>query len=96
MFITFLWDNYLSWVIALPLFILDVLCRIRGQDRSLGLVLELGVYFLWTTFVFHLLLMFLLLLQLSQFLIFLPLHFGVPDLVTYLPLGYKNWLLEVC
>ena len=38
-----------------------VLCRIQGQDRSLGPFLELGVCFPWTTFVFHLLLLFLLL-----------------------------------
>ena len=24
------------------------------------------------------------------------LHFGMLDLVTHLPLGYNNWLLEVC
>ena len=37
---------------------MGVLCRIQEQDRSLGLVLELGVCFPWTTFVFHLLLLF--------------------------------------
>ena len=31
-----------------------------------------------------------------QFLLFLPLHFGIQDLVTYLPLKYNTWLLEVC
>ena len=51
----------LSWVITLSLTILGVLCRIQRRDRSLGPVLELGVCFLWTTFVFHLLLLFLLL-----------------------------------
>ena len=35
--------------------------QIQGQDRSLGLVPELGVCFPWITFVFHLLLLFLLL-----------------------------------
>ena len=35
--------------------------QIQGQDRSLGPVPELGVCFPWTTFVFHLLLLFLLL-----------------------------------
>ena len=62
------------------------------MDRNLGPVLELNVSFLWTTFVFHLLLLFLLL----QFLLFLPLHFGMSDLVTHLPLGYNNWILKVC
>ena len=66
-----------------------------GRDRSLGPALELGVCFPWTTFVFHLLLLFLL-LQLLQFLLFLPLLFGMLVLVTHLPLGYNNWLLEVC
>ena len=65
-----------------------------GQDRSLGLVLELGACFPWTTLVFHLLLLFLL-LQLLQFLQFLPLHFGMLNLVMHLPLEYNNWLLEV-
>ena len=68
---------------------LGVLCRIRGRDRNLGPVPELGVCFPWTTFVFHLLLLFLL-LQLLQFLQFLPLHFGMLDLVMHLPLGYNN------
>ena len=63
--------------------------------QKLGLVPELGVCLPWTTFVFHLLLLFLL-LQLLWFLLFLPLHFGMPDLVMYLPLGYNTWLLEVC
>ena len=36
----------LSWVIALSLTILGVLCRIQRRDRSLGPVLELGVCFL--------------------------------------------------
>ena len=93
--IYFLLDNQLSQVIALSLIILGVLCRIQGRDRSLGLVPELGVCFPWTTFVFHLLLLFLL-LQLLQFLLLLPLHFGMLDLVTHLPLMYNNWLLEVC
>ena len=48
----------MSWVIALSLIILGVLCRIQERDRSLGPVLELGVCFPWTTFVFHLLLLF--------------------------------------
>ena len=73
---------------------LGVLCRIQGRDRSLGPVLELGVCFPWTTFVFHLLLLFLL-LQLLQFLLFLPLLFGMLVLVMHLPLGYNNWLLKV-
>ena len=47
----------------ITLIILGVLCRIRGWDKSLGLVLKLGVCFPWTTFVFQLLLLFLLLLQ---------------------------------
>ena len=93
--IYFLWDNQLSWVITLSLIILGVLCRIRGRDRSAGPIPELGVYFLWTTFIFHLLLLFLL-LQLLQFFLFIPLHFGMLDLVTHLPLGCNNWLLEVC
>ena len=67
----------------------------RGRDKSLGLVPKLGVCFPWITFIFHLLLLFLL-LQLLQFLLFLPLHFSMLDLVTHLPLGYNNWLLEVC
>ncbi|XP_030953583.1 uncharacterized protein LOC115976443 [Quercus lobata] len=67
--------------------------RIQGQNRSLGPVPELGICFPWTTFVFHLLLLFLL-LQLLQFLLFLPLLFGMLVLVTHLPLGYNNWLLE--
>ena len=93
--IYFLWDNQLSQVITLSLIILGVLCRIHGQDKSLGPILELGVCFPWTTFVFHLLLLFLL-LQLLQFLLFLPFHFGMSDLVTHLPLEYNTWLLEVC
>ena len=40
---------------------LGVLCRIRGHDRNLGPVPELGVCFPWTTFVFQLLHLFLLL-----------------------------------
>ena len=80
----------------LPLTILGVFCRIRGWDKSLGRVPKLGICFPWTTFVFYLLLLFLLLLQLLQFPLFLPLHFGMPDLVTHLPLKYNNWLLEVC
>ena len=91
--IYFLWDNQPSWVIILPLIILGVLCRIQGRDRSLGSVPELGVCFPWIIFVFHMLLLFLLLLQ---FFLYLPLHFGMPDLVTHLPLGYNTWLLEVC
>ena len=63
--------------------------QIRGRDGSLGPVPELGVCFPWTTFVFHLLLLFLL-LQLLQLLQFLPLHFGMLDLVMHLPLGYNN------
>ena len=93
--IYFLLENQLSWVIALSLIILGVLCRIQGRDKSLGPTPELGVCFSWTTFVFHLLLMFLL-LQLLQFLLFLPLHFGMLDLVMHLLLGYNNRLLEVC
>ena len=93
--IYFLWDNQLSWIIALSLIILGVLCRIRGWDKSLGPVLELGVCFSWTTFVFHLLLLFSL-LQLLQFLQFIPLHFGMLDLVMHLSLEYNNWLQEVC
>ena len=58
----FLWANWLSWAIALPLIILGILCRTRGRDKSLGPVPKLGVCFPWTTFVFHLLLLFLLLL----------------------------------
>ena len=69
--------------------------QIQGQDSSLELVPELGICFPWTTFVFHLLLLFLL-LQLQQFLLFLPLHFGMLNLVMHLLLRYKNWLLEVC
>ena len=69
-----------------------VLCRIRGWDRRSGPVPKFGVCFPWTTFVFHLLLLFLLL----QFLLFFPLHFGMPNLVTHLPLRYNTWLLEVC
>ena len=64
-----------------------------GQELKTGP--KLGVCFSWTTFVFHLLLLFLL-LQLLQFLQFLPLHFGILDLITHLPLGYNNWLLDVC
>ena len=60
-----------------------------GRDRSLGPIPEFGVCFPWTTFVFHLLLQFLL-LQLLQLLQFLPLHFGMLDLVMHLPLWYKN------
>ena len=71
------------------LIILGVLCR------NLGLVPELDICFPWTTFIFHLLLLFLL-LQLLQFLQFLPLHFGMLDLVMLLPLEYNNWLLKVC
>ena len=62
-----------------------------GQE--LGTVLEFGVCFPWTIFVFHMLLLHLLLLQ---FLLFLPLQFGMPDLVTHLLLRYNTWLLEVC
>ena len=69
-----------------------VLCRIRGWDRRSRPVPKLGVCFPWTTFVFHLLLLFLLL----QFLLFFPLHFGMPNLVTHLPLGYNTWILDVC
>ena len=79
----------------ITLIILGVLCRIRGWDRSLGLVPKLGVCFPWTTFVFQLLLLFLLLLQMLQFLIFLPLLFGMPDLVTHLPLGYNTWVIAL-
>ena len=71
------------------LIILGVLCRIQGRDRNLGPVPELDVCFSWTTFVFHL---FLLLLQ---FLLFLPLHLGMHDLVMHLPLKYNTWLLKV-
>ena len=62
-----------------------------GQELGTGP--RVGRMFPWTTFVFHLLLLFLL-LQLLQFLLFLPLHFGMLDLVTHLPFGYNNWLLE--
>ena len=79
----------------ITLIILGVLCRIRGWDRSLGLVPKFGVCFPWTTFVFQLLLLFLLLLQMLQFLIFLPLLFGMPDLVTHLPLGYNTWVIAL-
>ena len=95
-FFFFVWDNQLNWVIALPLIILGVLYQIRGCDRSLGLVLELGICFSWTTFVFHLLLLFLLLLQLLRFLLYLLLHFGMTDSITHIPLGYNTQLLEVC
>ena len=70
--------------------------KIRGWDRNLGPVPKLGVCFPWTTFVFHLLLLFLLLLQLLQFPLFLPLHFGMPNLVMHLSLRYNTWLLEIC
>ena len=65
------------------------------MGQELGTGPRLGVCFPWTTFVFHLLLLFLL-LQLLQFLLFFPLLFGMLVLVTHLPLGYNNWLLEVC
>ena len=64
-----------------------------GQELGTGP--RVGRMFSWTTLVFHLLLLFLL-LQLLQFLLFLPLLFGMLVLVTHLPLGYNNWLLEVC
>ena len=41
--------------------ILGVLCKIRGRGKNLGPVLELGICFPWTTFIFHQLLLFLLL-----------------------------------
>ena len=63
--------------------------------QELGTGPRVGRMFPWTTFVFHLLLLFLL-LQLLQLLQFLPLHFGMLVLVMHLPLEYNNWLLEVC
>ena len=99
MFLTFLtiyslWDNQLSWVIALPLIILGVLCKIEGRDRSLErsqsqAYVSRGQPSSSTLFLF-------LLLQLLQFLLFLPLLFGMLILVTHLSLGYNNQLLEVC
>ena len=80
-------EQLLELGFILPLIILGVLCRIRGGDRSLGLVPKLGVCFPLTTFVFHMLLLFLLLLQ---FLLFLPLHLSMPNLVPHLPLGYNT------
>ena len=65
------------------------------MGQELGTGPRLGVCFPWTTFIFHLLLPFLL-LQLLQFLLLFPLLFGMLVLVTHLPLGYNNWLLEVC
>ena len=69
------------------------------QDPKMGQELrtdpKVGRMFLWTTLIFHLLLLFLL-LQLLQFLLFLPLLFGILVLVMHLPLKYNNWLLEVC
>ena len=67
--------------------ILGVLCRIRGRDKSLGSALELGVCFPWTIFIFHLLLLFLLLLQ---FLPYHLLHFGILVLVMHNLLGYNS------
>ena len=61
-----------------------------GQE--LGTDPRVGCMFPVDNFVFHLLLLFLLL----QFLLFLLLHFGMLDLVTHLLFGYNNWLLEVC
>ena len=46
------------------LIILGVLCKVQGRDRKLEPVRKLGVCFSRTTFIFHLLLLFLLLLQL--------------------------------
>ena len=70
--------------------IMGVLCKIRGQDKSLGPALELGVCFPWTIFIFHLLLLFLLLLQLLQFLFYHLLHFGILVLVMHHLLGYNS------
>ena len=70
--------------------IISVLCRIRGQDKSLGPALELGVCFSWTIFIFYLLLLFLLLLQLLQFLSYHLLHFGILVLVMHHLLEYNS------
>ena len=72
-----LWDNQLNQDIALFFTILGVFCRIQGQDKSLGPVLEFGICFLQTIFIFHLLLLFLFLLQLLRFLPYLLSHFGI-------------------
>ena len=70
--------------------ILGVLCKIPGRDKSLGPALELGVCFPWTIFIFHLLLLFPLLLQLLQFLPYHLLHFGILVLVMHHLLGYNS------
>ena len=79
----------ISWIRLSPYFftILGVLCRIRVRDKSLGPALELGVCFPWTIFIFHLLLLFLLLLQ---FLPYHLLHFDILVLVMHHLLGYNN------
>ena len=56
-----------------------------GQE--LGPALELGVCFPWTIFIFHLLLLFLLLLQLLPYHL---LHFGILVLVMHHLLGYNS------
>ena len=67
--------------------ILGVLCRIRGQGKNLGPVLELGINFPWTIFIFHMLLQVLLLLQ---FLHYLLSHFGNLVLVMHPLLRYNS------
>ena len=70
--------------------ILGVLCKIPGRDKSLGPALEFGVCFPWTIFIFHLLLLFPLLLQLLQFLPYHLLHFGILVLVMHHLPGYNS------
>ena len=45
--IYFLWESQLSWVIALPLIIQGVLCRIQLLGRSLGSIPEFGISQRW-------------------------------------------------
>ena len=75
--------------------ILGVLCKIRGRGKNLGPVLELGICFPWTTFIFHQLLLFQLLQQLLRFLPYVFSHFGILVLVIYPFLRYNSQLLGV-
>ena len=60
------------------------------MGRKLGTSPRVECCFLWTIFIFHLLLLFLLLLQLLRFLLYLLSHFCILVLVMHPFLGFNS------
>ena len=73
---------------------MGVLCRIQGLDR-LGTGPRVKCMFPVENLRLPLVAL-VFVAAAAQFLLFISLLFGMLVLVTHLPLGYNNWLLEVC